>query len=479
MAELNRFQQKVVAAYVAGRRRVALRAGWGAGKSYALGWCARLAGERGNNVMWVTDTGPHIDTIIQPAARILLEPAGWRYNGDQRVWRKNGVDIWLRSYFRPSTKAAESNSAEGSNVGLVLLDECQMWANNEPMNKLFGRSRIGPVPPAIVMAGLPIYNAWWEDAAKTLGGAGAIVHGTSFDNHLLRPEWFDDAWDTLGEAEYRAMLLNQPRAPEGVVYDSWSPDDFPAGNVLRGWQYSRDMHTVLAIDFGARHPCCLVLAHDPDLGVWVICGEVNPREPFCKTPEFARQILHVAWPRHIEDLIPDGWDPPFRFDDVVADPAGRQRRRDARTGEALDSELQILGEMPECLGYEREQGIGFTPRILVGKGPGVADRLDPRSGITRVHMAFGKRLILCEGRLWDRGRAAPGKAVSFAKAVLGYRYGPHGDPLRTQGHDHPLDALRYWVRDDASGLWGRHPMDERHIGVTDSLVSNFDDPGMW
>lgn len=455
---LNRFQVAGLAAYLEGRRRIALRAGWGAGKSYLLGWVALLAGEQGVNVMWVTDTGPRLQTVVQPVCEELLAPAGWRFNGDKNCWRKGKTTIWLRSYFRPSTKAAESNSAEGSNVGLVLLDECQAWTGDEPLRKLFGRARSGPETPVIVMAGLPIWGAWWEEATRKMGPVGAVIHGTSYDNRAnLRPEWFADALQTLGQTEYEAMLLNIPRPPERQVYSQWSQDDYPKGNVIRGWQWQPSMKTCLAIDFGQDNPAALVIAEDKARKAWVICAEINPRRPYTLTGQFAQDILQKAWPRRLDDYAPAGV--ALRFDWAVADPAGKQRRRDPRTGIKLDSDMQILGEMPAGLGPPGHSGIGVVPRFLDGKAPDYEDRNDPRSGILRVGKAMEARRILVTGEVWDEGLKAEGRARSFARAVMNFRRDERGEPIRTEGHDHILDALRYHVRDSASGLWYPHPTD--------------------
>lgn len=461
---LNRMQIAGLAAYLAGRRRIAIRAGWGAGKSWLLGWIALIAGEQGTSVMWVTDTGPRLQTVVQPVCEALLRPCGWAFNGDKNCWTKGKATIWLRSYFRPSTKSSESNSAEGANVGLVLLDECQTWTNDEPLRKLFGRARVGPVAPAVVMAGLPIYGAWWEDAARKMGRTGAVIMGTSYDNRdVLRPEWFADALATLGEREYEAMLCNRPRAPEGQIYDGWKPEPYEhGGHIISGWTWRREFHTVLALDFGKTAPAALLLAEDPALNAWVICGEVNPRRRSSKVPEFAADILAMAWPRYLEDEAPLGVK--LRFDDVVGDRAGGQRQSDDRTGELFDSHLDIIAEMPALTAADGG-GIGIRPRVLDRDAADFRDRDSVKSGIIRVTRAIERRAILCTAEVWEEGMRATGRERSFARSILGYRYDAKGEPRKDEGHDHILDALRYWARDDASGLWFSHPTDHHRSVV--------------
>jgi hypothetical protein len=456
LPSLNRFQMAGVAAYLAGYRQIALQAGWGTGKSFLLALIALLAGEQGVSVLWVTDTGPRLDKVVQPACEMLLPQFGWRYIASERRWTKNGASIWLQSYFRPSTRSAESSSAEGSNVGLVLLDEAQVFTTSEVLRKLSGRVRVGPVPPVVVMAGLPVWNAWWvRETAKMPKGVGCVIHGTSFDNRgVLRPEWFEDQFIRLGRKEFRAMLLNEPQPPEGQIYSEWSSDPYPAGNIIHGWQWRPTMRTVWGLDFGWVRPAGILLAEDRDLGAWVICGEANPRKNV-RTTQFATELLKVAWPRRLIASKPA--DVPFVFHEAIADPAGKGHLRD--TGR---TDLDILAENP---GSKRlgGGGIGLRPLVLEADpedpDDDYADRKDIRSGIIRVGRAFERRQVLCTAEVWKAGESAPDDQRSFARAVVGYRTDARGEPKKGEGFDDVLDALRYFVRWPGSGLWSASAWD--------------------
>lgn len=450
---LNPFQARAVTAYVAGYRRIALRAGWGSGKSYALGTIARLAGEQGANVLWVTDSGSRIETVVQPVCEALLRPMGWRWESVKRRWSKGGAAIWLRSYFRPNTKSAESNSVEGSNVSVALIDETQTFRDAEVIRKLFGRSRSGPVAPCIVMAGLPVWNPWWEDEARKLGPKGCVVHGTSYDNRAnLRPEWFADALETLGRREFDAMLLNRPQPPEGQIYDTWRPESWPEGNIIDGWAWEPTMRTVWAIDFGKHRPSALLFAKDPGLDAWVLCAEVNPRRSQTLAPDLASDMLRVAWPRYLGAQRPAGV--PYLFDDAVADPAGKASRTDVET-----SDLDTLAELPAGIGVEGCAGIGLRPQILDGRSEDYADRNSVRSGIVRTRRAMERQRILCTREVWQAGLDLPAGARSFARAVMGYRRNAIGEPVKGDGNDDVMDTVRYLVRWPGSGLWFAHPLD--------------------
>lgn len=447
---LNRMQIRTIAAVLAGSRFVALRAGWGSGKSYALGAIALRRGETsGADVMWTTDTHGRLEKVVLPVCEAMLAPAGWTYKASANYWQKGRRRIWLSTYFRPSTRTEASNNAEGSNILTLLIDEAQAFRDDEVIRKMTGRTRVRATePPLRVVAGLPVYGAWWEDVARR-SASGVVIHGTSYDNRAnLAPEWFADALETLGPREFRAMLLNEPRPPEGQIYDSWSPDVYPDGNVVRGWSWHPAMRTVLAVDFGWIKPSVLVLAHDTSLGAWVICGEVNPAATGTMTPELARQVLRIAWPRRYAAQRPAGV--PMLFDEVVADPAGKAHN--VHTGL---TDLQILGEVPPGCGTPRfAHGLGVTP--VVETDP---VRRDVEAGITRTHRAIERRQVLVTSEVWEAGLRAGEGRRSFARAIAGYIRDGRGEPVRNRGHDDVMDALRYFVR--LKLWWDGHPTDGR------------------
>lgn len=455
---LNPLQLRAVSAYVSGLYMlIAIRAGWGSGKSRALGTIARVAGEQGVSVMWITDSQSRIDTVVQPVCEALLRPLGWRFETVRRRWVKGAASIWLRSYFRPGTKSSEANSVEGANVGLVLIDEAQVFPDDEVLRKVFGRARTGPVPPCIVVAGLPVYNAWWELAAQKMGPTGCIVHGTSFDNRAnLRPEWFRNALATLGQREFDAMLCNLPRPPEGQIYDVWRPDDYPVGNVVRGWRWRPDMRTVWSVDFGTHMPSATLWARDPDLRAWVLFAECNPSSPSDKVHTLAAEMCRIAWPKMLAGDKPPSV--PYLFDDAVCDPAGKVRKG-AKDGDVADTDVSALGLPPGVLLADGLGGIGRRPDYLRGTDPGYVDLVSVRSGIIRTAAAIERQQILVTGEVWDAGSTAPAGQRSFARAILGYRRDRYGEPVKGEGHDDVMDTVRYLVRWPGSGLWFAHPFD--------------------
>lgn len=457
---LNRMQIRTLAAVLGGSRFVALRAGWGSGKSYALGAIALRRGETsGADVMWTTDTHGRLEKVVLPVCEAMLAPAGWSYKASANYWAKGRRRIWLSTYFRPSTRTEASNNAEGSNILTLLIDEAQAFRDDEVIRKMTGRTRVkASEPPLRVVAGLPVYDAWWEDVARR-SATGTIVHGTSYDNLAnLAPEWFKDTLETLGPREFRAMLLNEPRPPEGQIYDSWRPEAYPDGNVLSGWSWHPGMRTMLAVDFGLVKPAVLVLAFDPDLGAWVIFAEVNPPSSGTLTPDLCRQVLRVAWPRRYADQCPVGV--PYLFDEIVADPAGKARN--LHTGL---SDLQILGQPPPgCGDHQFAPGLGVTPMVETDPV-----RRGVEAGIVRTYRAIERQQVLVTREVWEAGLRVGDGRRSFARAIAGYVRDGKGEPVRDRGHDDVMDALRYAVRRVL--WWGGHPTDGRMYSGADADVA--------
>lgn len=469
-----------MAAYMARYRRIAIRAGWGSGKSRALGEIVVIAAILGISVLWVTDTRSRLQTVVQPVCEELLAPLGFRYDTQRSRWVRGTVSIWLRPYYRPGTRAAESSNIEGANVGLCVVDECQVWRDDEVLRKLFGRSRVksklNEATVCIVMAGLPVYWAWWEEAARKLGpAAGCVIHGTSYDNRAnLDPDWLFDAPQTLGAAEFRAMCLNEPRPVEGQIYDIWSPKAYPEGNIIHNWQWDPSMTTVWSVDFGRHRPAATLWAHDPQLGAWVLIAEVCPIKP-SYTPELAVAMNRVAWPRQYADKCPPGV--PYLFDAAVADPSGKNPGAGGKSTADLDDlEKRPIQLLPPGATVG---GIGYRPEILTSRDRAYNDKVSVRAGIIRVRIAMEAQRLLCTHEAWQAGLEADAKQRSFARAIAGYKRDKLGDPVKGDGNDDICDTVRYLVRWNRVGLWTEHAFDNHRLppdtGVVSSLAGWLDE----
>ena len=125
---LNSLQLQMTAAVLACVPRIAVRAGWGAGKSFGLGLALKLLAlaRPGDHLIWITDTGPRLGRVVQPVCERLLGRDGWKWCGDLRkhYWQaENGSRIYLMPYVLAGTKRAEQSALEGWNGSAAALDE--------------------------------------------------------------------------------------------------------------------------------------------------------------------------------------------------------------------------------------------------------------------------------------------------------------------------------------------------------------------
>ena len=233
---------------------IAVRAGWGSGKTSALVfalWTWSSIHPNKSSLL-VTDTAPRYRSVLGPELEKWLAPYGWVYHQQDGKWiAPNGHVVWCRSYFRPGTRDATHNPLEGLNItsGLALIDECQTLSE-EVAQKTLGRLRSGP-SPKLIMVGLPVWDAWWVSFAEK-AGCTPIFYASHVNKANLSEAWFD-AVKNLPESERLAMVENQPRPPQGVIYSEWT-----LSHVISNWKYDQSMSSRLVIDFGFRKPSVLI-----------------------------------------------------------------------------------------------------------------------------------------------------------------------------------------------------------------------------
>ncbi|MDP3908859.1 MAG: hypothetical protein Q8Q14_00570 [Gemmatimonadales bacterium] len=416
--DLNTLQAQMVAAHVQGRYLTAVQAGWGSGKTFGLGLIAALAGDQrpGDAGVWVTDTRSRLESVVQPVCDQLLRGFGWTFYADpsKYYWRHpNGFRLWLRMYYRASTRAQENNPLEGVNGSLGLIDEGQAL-RPEALEALVGRIRTpaGGAPISICVAGLPVAGAWWVKRAEQAGTSGLVLRATSHVNAAnLSPDWFKRARSVLSPERYEAMINNRPRPPVGQVLDCWEPSSWPDGNILDGWRPDPARPVRMAIDFGRRSPA-VILIQSADINgqqVDVVFAEVAPDE--CLVPELCRAINAEA----------DRWG--VRIEAGAGDPAGKAVND--QTG--IDS-IRFVGQ---------PRPIGCGVRLRYETDP--IKRHIP-NGIERLRRRIlgpdGVRRVVITRELWDDGERRAGRTLR--KAIEGYRYPEKGGdlPLKDDVHDH-------------------------------------------
>jgi len=430
---LNPFQLQLCEAVLSGAPVIGIRAGWGSGKTFGIIQAiiltaARYLAQVGRpvRILLVTDTDGRYRRNLHPEAEKFLPPLGWKYKGGAgQHWKgPSGEKVWIRAYFRQSTRSIDQNSLEGLDVDVAFVDEAQTM-DEEMYTRVWGRIRSGK-PPQVLISGVPTWFDWWIRKARETEG-GRVIFATSYVNHTISQTWFN-AMKASGE--YEEKVLNLPKAPKGSVYAEWVPTQWPDGNLApTGWTYNPEWVGRLTMDFGYRHPSGLLIVEDPDLGVDVVVREWNPERVLTK--KFGSAILEEAAPRRFRQrgLL--------QIDAACGDVAGGQTQSATGTSD--------IAEMERLLGIPIVVPPGDRRRIPEGV----------KQTRARIQNSSGKRRLLCTREVWESGLRV--KGVSFAKALASYKYPSRGDreePVK-DGMEHPLDALRYYV---AVWRWWTKPL---------------------
>ena len=453
---LNPLQQEVIDALAQGDRYIAVRAGWGSGKTSTLVFALLFVSKTrpGSTILMVTDTARRFTEVLQPECVKWLEPLGWTYHAGrtgagQWVDNTNGTIVYCVAYHRASNRSSAHNPLEGINVtsGVCLVDECQTLPE-EVAIKAFGRLRSGGIPQ-IVLVGLPLYGAWWELYARKRGGR-VILHASHVNKRNLTKEWLEEV-ENLPEAEKEAMVFNRPQPPEGQVYREFTVETYPEGNLAPDdWQYTEDMECRLAADFGLNKPWVGIIAHDPALDCDVLVAELTPKN--VTVHHLVRLILMIAWPREFQSTMPEDGRDRFLLDAASGDKAGR-----TRSDQTLRSTLDILarpppndGRVPEGIPGE-PFGVGLDIRTATSPV-----KVDIRNGILKVKSRFLENKLLIASDVWHQGITGGQDSVmiglgvqpngnSFAQSIMGYKYNKDSDLPDKNGKEDPMDGIRYDV----------------------------------
>ena len=88
MIKLNPLQLDLIGALLRQETMIAVRAGWGSGKTsalvFALMWAANM--RPGRSSLLITDTAQRYRTVLQPEIEKWLGPMGWTFSQTQGVW---------------------------------------------------------------------------------------------------------------------------------------------------------------------------------------------------------------------------------------------------------------------------------------------------------------------------------------------------------------------------------------------------------
>jgi hypothetical protein len=407
----------------------AVRGGLGSGKSLAL--CAlavMLCDTRpGALVVVGMDTFRRLRDVHLPHLHGLLAGSAVVYAASEQafVWA-NGSRLLLAHLDTPQNSGPGSSPIEGLNAHGVLIDECQVL-RSDVLDVARSRARV-PVRdtegierrPLVVTCGIPVEPAWWVDRTRDIGGAAYLPQSAENARHL-GDGWLDRMRETLSSRDYAALVENRPLPPVGSVFYAWAPERCVTSETVD----LGSMRTMLALDFGLRFPCALLLV-ELTRGRWHVLREWAPDDE--TLPDFLARLGAELVPRRL-------WTAGSRHlpvDSIVADPAGAARS--AQTGVA---DLDLVALAPP-------RGLGILPRVE--RDP---ERRDIVSGCTRVNLALERGALTVDRTLYDAGLRAPASRRTLARAMTGYRWDERapGRPSKDGTHDHHADCLRYAVRE--------------------------------
>lgn len=446
---LNPAQQKVVYHWQRKEHQIfAVNGGWGVGKSrLALYVCAfSHFSDPGSAGAIISDSMARLSSTISNEFDQTLATIGWEYRNafhgqPAPHYLSPEVDgkrskVWLLSWKRPSTAARSANSLEGRDLSYAILDEANVFRDEEVATAMLGRIRSGN-PGRVLLMGKPALAPWWISFAADRGGYTQT--SPSHENIANLPE-FRRWMSTLSRREILENLLCMPQTPTGAVLDNWAADTYPRGNIASAdWRPEPWMPTFAAFDFGVRFPHALLISHDNRIGpdgadvVWSeACPDGASVEEVCQMLIRGRPDVGIppAWPAN-RSGGPDGAIP---IQTVFGDRAGRNRRDDAAMSSAMDD---ILQPPPIGLGMRCK----YTDESA---------KIPPIVGIKllwrRICDNANRRRLLCSHQLWNRGPEISSRA--FAQCVLGYRWMPGSNKeqiSKRDGFDHGIDALRYFA----------------------------------
>lgn len=496
-------------------RNVAMMGGWGVGKSRLIALIMAI-----QHRYWPGENGAYLTRDFKKGAPIsveigkVLSPLGWirRATLNQTPmphWEsppcpRTGKTtlVFVLNYKRPETADRSANSVEGPDLGWILIDEANLFRDDEVARNAAGRVRSGCMPRIGIM-GKPTYGAWWlrwaneqirgkgEFDAPTPGvcgicagvltpdvcpGCGYRTRGVALKapsilNRAHLPD-FDKWAEDMNPTERAQNLFCEEQMPDGAVYAEWKAEGWPRGNLApSGWHPgAKPRRTVIGVDFGQRFPAAVVMSHDPDLDAWVIWSEAAPDGASVSdlVAMLRRGIPAIGAPgvvpRPYAHLHPGC----VSVGEVYGDVAGNARRDDA----GLTSAMGDFSRRLESGGF----GLHMTPQ----NASPPPERRDVKAGIRAVRRLVlsgapgsERRRLLMWRPLWEWGQAQ--KFRTMARSLIGYSWhAGSGDVPKKDGvFDHHCDALRYAL---SCVAWSeaRSPYSVRSYGPTSGGMAGMD-----
>ena len=418
-----------VEAHNAPEDTVFLAGGWGSGKTWwlvaeALRGCASNPGRPG--VIVSPTFALQRRTIYRAIIDLFPGATRWPSGSDSaarclgplvRDWssRDRVLRMWNGSEIVFGS-AEDPGSLEGANYSWACLDEPRLIRHEawrilnsrvrDPRSRKHRRS----------IAGVPSMGWLWEEFSRPLPGRRVVRASTTANPHL--PEGYVQHLN-LSDRMARAYLHGEWVVLEGVVYFNYGDD------AIVDVELDPERPTYGFIDFGGRRPYFGLIQEVEGVGEVVVDEVVS---------------ADILESRHARDIAAHLQSLGVTMLDCYCDIAGRQRN--AQTGLSSYRIYQDAWEEAGVLSGRMLNPMGAVERHIPNGVEALRSRLQSHDGTRRLFVAR----CLTES---DRTSRYPGGAVGIHGALLGYRYPknrPSNDlPAKDGTHDHPCDALRYYV----------------------------------
>lgn len=378
-------------------KHTGLVAGYGAGKSFA-GTLKTLIKKLQNpqaKVAYYLPTYPMIRDIAFDKFPAMCEHLGLNY-----TLNKSNKELYIEGngsvIFR---NMAEPENIVGYEVGYSLIDECDILPKHKmdiAFQKIVARNRL-PLPHGqinqIDVVGTPEGYKWFYDRFVTHADKFTrLIRASTLSNKHLPQEYIDVLTETYPASKLKAYLNGEfVNLTSGTVYDSFDRQHNATDATIKP-------HEILHIgmDFNVMNMSGIVHVVRDDIvyAVDEICGVKD-------TPTMA-MLIQEKYEGHMIVIYPDA--------------TGRARK----SVNASQSDITIL----------KEAGLNVQANKM---NPPVKDRIN----------AFNR--LLCNSNGDRRYLVNVVKCPTLTTALEQQFYDLTGEPDKSAGHDHVLDAAGYFV----------------------------------
>jgi hypothetical protein len=182
----------------------------------------------------------------------------------------NGSRAYLRSR-HVNNPSRGRDATRGLDVSWVADDESADGFDKQLINNVLACCRRPGRHRFYASFTTPRLNAYHKFATNP---SHKIVHSSTRNNPHVPQEWIDAVEAEMSPQQAKRELGGEWVALEGLVWDTWSNELWPRGN-LHEHRYTPDLPWVLWLDLGVGNGAYLVV--QPIMAEW--CGRVLHRDP--------------------------------------------------------------------------------------------------------------------------------------------------------------------------------------------------------